>query len=438
MSESAPPVGATQRVENALKCTDVIRSHQKKWFNELRRRVIEDGEPYVIAEAVTPHEILESFDIPYVANEWWSGLVAARRQSGYYLDRLEREGFHGGLPRYGALALATALDEDKERAPWGGLPKPAFILGNINMSPGDCARDEALAHAFGAKEIALPVPALPTLSRTWFKDAKQGWEQIYGSARIDRLVESYRLLVRECEAVTGRRFDADKLRAILDRANQQELYFEDVRQLIQKAPRTPVSLPEQLGNVMTIQWHRGSEWALNAAKMFRDEIAERVAAAVALCPDERYRLMWGGTGLWQNTAFYRAFERSHQTVFVRSIYMSIAIDGYIRFGTSDPLRALASRYAGIMYELRLPPAVTEWTIDECRSHRVNGAVLGPGGSPHQHGATTASHFMVRALEDAGIPTYVMEVDTVDGRAWNEERIMADVTNFIERRVARQG
>jgi hypothetical protein len=212
----------------------------------------------------------------------------------------------------------------------------------------------------------------------------------------------------------------------MDRANAQEDCFGDAREVMKTAAKVPVSLSEELGNVMTIQWHRGSQWALDAARMYRDEVRQRAADGVAICENERMRLMWGGLGLWQNVGFYRAYEQSHGAVFLRSIYMSIAIDGYTRYGTRDPLRALAARYAGISTELTVPPALPGWSVAEAKAHKINGAVI----LPDDH------RFTERALENAGIPVMVIPVDPVDGRTWDEDRISDMMGRFLEDRVAK--
>ena len=415
--------GAPSKVQQELACTPEIRMYQKYWFRDLRERVA-NGEPYVIAPAVSPHEIFESFDIPYVCNEWWSGLTAARRQSADYFNLLERRGFHDTLGRYSALALATALGtEDEVVPPWGGLPKPAFILYQGNY--GNAARWENLAEAFG-------VPALNTspaydnkrVHHRWWEVSRWMWEDLYDTARIDSIVEGYKEIIAMCEKVSGKKFDIDKLREVMDRANAQEDAFEECRNIMKTAPNAPVSLSEELGNVMTIQWHRGSQWALDAALKYRDEVKHRADNNIAVCPNERIRLLWGWLGLWQNVGFYRAYEQSHGAVFVRSIYMSIAIDGYTRYGTRDPLRALAARYAGIGLELTTPPADTEWAVHEAREYGCHAAVILPGDTK----------FMVRALEDAGIPTMVIPVDPVDGRTWDQQRVDDMMADLLENRV----
>jgi hypothetical protein len=417
-SAEAERRGASGRSKNDLACTPEIRGAQKAWFADLRARVAA-GQPYVYTDAFGPHEILEAFDLPHVINEWWSGIVAARRQSAHYFDFLEQRGFHAGLERYTALGLASVLDRDNPEPPWGGLPRPAFICGSLmSARPFAAARWQLLAEAWDVPAFILETPSagrpMPT---RWWESSRHGWEQLYPTWQLDRMTGVFWDLIAWCERATGRKFDLDKLREVMARANRQQAYFEEVRNVI-VAGKVPVSMSEQLGNVMTIQWRRGSEWATDAARQFRDEVLQRAAAGQWICPDERFRLMWHGAGLWQNTSFYRAFEQQYGAVFVRSMYMSIAIDGYPRYG-NDPVRALASRYCGIGL------GSIEWDIHEARLHRVDGVVAT---------ASTVNSRVRSAFEQADLPLLVLDVDLVDGRTWDEEAVQRQMADFIERRL----
>ena len=68
----------------------------------------------------------------------------------------------------------------------------------------------------------------------------------------------------------------DRLRDLMEGVNRQEEYFEDALQMICSAPKTPVRMHEQVANVMAAQWERGSEWAVEHARTFRDEIRNRL------------------------------------------------------------------------------------------------------------------------------------------------------------------
>ena len=407
--------GAKERAKNDLACTPLIRGGQKEWFANLREQVA-DGAHYVYADAMSPHEIFEAFDLPCVINEWWSGIVAARRQSAYYFDQMEAHGFHSGLERYAALGLATVLDEDNPDPPWGGLPKPAFTCSSFLASRADgVARWELLSKQWDVPYFPFEVPGTGSpMAPRWWETSRHGWEKLYPAYQLDRVHQAIWDLIRLCERTTGRKFDMDKLREVMARANLQQTYFEKIRD-ISRAGKAVVSISEQLGNVMTIQWRRGSEWATESARIFSEEVEERARNGQWICPNETYRLMWMGAGMWQNTSFYRAFEESHGAVFVRSMYMSIAIDGYPRYG-NDPVRALAARYCGIGL------GSLEWDIHEAQSHHVDGVV----SVSSTLGGRTRS-----ALEAAGLPILALDVDLVDGRTWDEGAVRRAMEGFLD-------
>ena len=184
---------------------------------------------------------------------------------------------------------------------------------------------------------------------------------------------------------------------------------------------------------MATQWMRGTDWAIEHAQQFHDEVRARVAAGVAACPGEKLRLMWVGAGLWHDTDFYTAFEHSHGAVFVWSMYLAFGPDAYIRYGLDDPLAALASRTASFNEFLHNPPWAAEWTVAQALEHRIDAAlVLHPKSMKP---SATGRIFIERALEEAGIPVLPVEADVVDARAWDPAAARRAVASFLEERVA---
>ena len=110
------------------------------------------------------------------------------------------------------------------------------------------------------------------------------------------------------------------------------------------------------------------------ARAFRDEVKDRADRQLWVCPNERYRLMYVGAGLWQNLEFFTEFEERYGAVFVRSNYLSIASDGYLRYGTRDPLRCLASRYTALSEQMHIPGLGGAWAIWEAKRHRIDGGL----------------------------------------------------------------
>ena len=404
-----------------LEVSRTLRAHQREWFSELREQVFEQGRPYAIGGALVPHEIFEALDLPFMTDVWYSGLVAARRQSAYYSTFLAQQGFHEGLSRYGALALAVLLDEDNPDKPWGGLPKPALVV----TGAADRAAD-VLAGYSGAKRVALEMPALHRPVLNWWEMSRWQWEDLDETYRIDVMVEQFKELVVAAEEIAGKKLDLDRLRDIVDRVNQQEEYFDEVRTIIATAEKLPARLGEVMGQTMGIQWHRGTEWALNQARAFRDEVKMRADNQMWVCPNEQYRLMYVGAGLWQNLEFFTQFEEQYGAVFVRSNYLSIASDGYLRYGTRDPLRCLASRYVTVSEQMHIPGLGGAWAVWEAKRHRVDGGL--------SLGGWWGQRIINIALEENDIPVLDLPVDAVDANTWDDETMRKLVSEFIETRI----
>ena len=115
-------------------------------------------------------------------------------------------------------------------------------------------------------------------------------------------------------------------------------------------------------------------------------------------------------------------------MFVWSMYLAIAADGYIRHG-DDPLRTLAGRFAAFPDMINAPPWASGWYAKEAVHNRIDGAVHMAGNDRR------GSYFVNRALEAAGIPVLEIGADNADARDWDPDAVRAQVAEFVETRVA---
>ena len=136
MSVPPPPSGG-HRSRKDLASTAAATAHQRQFVADLKRRVIDEGEPFAIAQADTPHEIFHALDIPLICNQWWSAYISAKQLSGRYFAVLDKLGYPSNSCRYCSLGLACTLDNDPASAPWGGLPKPTVLVARLTC---DCIR----------------------------------------------------------------------------------------------------------------------------------------------------------------------------------------------------------------------------------------------------------------------------------------------------------
>lgn len=397
--------------------------HQKAWFADMREQVA-GGAPLALVNADAPQELFRAAGVPYVVNQWWSSIISAKRLSGRYLGALRERGLPDDDQQYNALPLAEALTGGDDR-PWGGLPLPSVVL--VERTGDSLHRMFDLWQS----ELGVPVHVLESAAAgqvpvNWWDLMPWQWEQAVGRERLDLLERELEALADRVEALTGRPLSLDSLAEIMRLSNEQAEWNRRTRALIATAERCPVRVNDTIPAVMIPQWHRGTQWAVDAARRLHDEVRDLVDAGTAVA-DERHRLMWIGRGLWFDMDFYRRFEESHGAVFVWSMYLALAADAYARYG-GRPLRAVAARFAAFRDQMYTPPWSVEWYVDQARRHRVDGVVHLVSSD------SRSSWFVTHALRRASIPVYEIHADNSDARALDAELLQRQVADWIEREL----
>jgi len=415
-----------------LACTAAAKAYQKAFGAELRTRVVERGEPFAVAQADTPHEIFHAMDIPVVSNQWWSAYIAAKRLSERYFAVLDDLGFPPNRCSYCSLGLACTLAGDPGSAPWGGLPRPTVLVARLTC---ECIQHvfSAWADALGTEFFPMEAPAWVRSIPGWYRHSRTRWEEVYETRRIDLLTAEIRELIALLERKTGRVFDMGRLERLMERINEQEDLLAETAALVGTARPCPITLNDQMTNTMITQWHRGSDWAVEHARRFRDEVRERVRAGNMDPSAERIRLMWIGAGLWHDTSFYDALEERMGAVFVWSMYLPFAGAQYPRDIRGRPLEALASRICSMNEVLHLPPWMTEWLVSEATRCGIDAAVVlvPPDNRLSQSGTLLASE----ALRAAGVPVLLLSADMVDASSWDRDAAVGVVESFLRREVS---
>jgi benzoyl-CoA reductase/2-hydroxyglutaryl-CoA dehydratase subunit BcrC/BadD/HgdB len=418
-----PPPPAGRRSRKALASIADFGRYQREWFASVRAEVAA-GAPFAMANANAPQELLRAMEMPFVVNQWWASIAAAKQQSPRYFELLREHGYPDDVESYSSQGLAAAFDGDPDLAPWGGLPRPDFLFA-VRSTDATAGIFENWAHETGASLTLYERTSdpRPDICDDWWNRLPHNWDEELEAARLDLMESQMRGVVDLIERTTDRRFDSARFEEIMILVNEQEDWYRRTRDLIAAAPAAPVGVVDTMPATMVPQWHRGTLWACNAARTFHDEVAGLVEAGASVCPDERVRLMWIGRGLWSNMAFYQKWEESHGAVFVWSMYLSLAADGYIReFGPQgSAMRALAARFVTMGDELRMPRWAGAWHVHEARTHRVDGAVALADADP----------FVLRALSRAGIPVLELGVDNFNQTGDDAAAIDARMQAFIE-------
>jgi benzoyl-CoA reductase/2-hydroxyglutaryl-CoA dehydratase subunit BcrC/BadD/HgdB len=418
-SKAAPQ----SRSRKSLTSVADFNAYQRDWFASVRKQVA-DGAPFAVVNANAPQEILRAMDIPFVVNQWWASIVAAKQQTRRYLGLLREHDYPADVEAYSAQGLAAVFDDDPENAPWGGLPKPDFLHA-VASSDATLKMFEQWARETGADCYVYErsYDPRPDLFQDWWARVPSHWDTALEEERLDLMIAELREVIARLEAKTGRTFSPERFAVVMDLVNEQEDYFRKTRDLIARTVPAPIGVVDSMPATMVPQWHRGTVWARDAARAFYEEVKARVDAGLAAVPNERVRLMFVGRGLWSEMGFYQRWEESHGAVFVWSMYLALAADGYIRetSGGRDPLRALASRFITMGDELRMPTWAGPWNVQQADTHNIDAVVA----------LSDADPFVVRALRAAGYPVLELTADNFNRESEDGAAIDAQITAFIE-------
>lgn len=422
-----------------LKATAAASAYQKEWFAGLKSRV-EAGEDFGYLNADVPMEVLRAMDIPFVVNQWWAAICGAKRMTPKYYGLLREAGYRDDLCSYCATAFAESLDPDdhaydengKPLGPWGGLPDPTLAITRLTC---DCQGKifELFANNHGADFYAMENTVARKVPLKWFEMDIDDWEELYDTDRLDSAVEELKELIRFLEMKAGKMFDINALEHVMNLINEQEMWYRKTRDLIAACHPVPVTVVDTINAVMQAQWQRGTQWATDHAKSLYEEVKALADQGFAAVPNEKYRLMWLGRGIWHDFSFYQRFEKKYGAVFMWSMYLAMGADAYIRHHVEeDPLRALAARYIGMEDFLHMPPWNSQWYLQQAAQNDIDGVVYMVPENCMQ--AVEGSCFIKKALEDAGIPVLIFKADPVDARKWNADTMTELVDEFIEQRV----
>jgi hypothetical protein len=411
---------STKRLDSAVRAS----AYQKSWFAGLQDAV-GSGAPLALVNADAPQEILRAMDIPYVVNQWWASVVSAKRLADRSLDALRSRGFPDYSRQYDAVSFG-ASHLPAEVAPWGGLPIPDFVIAE---NSSDSARKvfDLWAESGKTKFFTFERSSALRAPKQWWESVPRDWEEVFGADRLDLMTDENLQLVEFLEENTGRTFEPARLAEVMDLVNEQAEWNKKTRDLLARTRPAPIGVHDIINSVMIPQWHRGTVWARDAARHLYEEVSEAVGRGATVCPGEKTRLMWIGRGLWFDMDLYSRFERDYGAVFVWSMYLAIAADGYPRYG-DDPMRALAARFAGFTDQLYMPGWADEWYVKEALTHGVDGVIhLVADDVP-------GAHFTTEALKEAGIPVLEIRANNADPRSTDAAALNGAIEEFLARRT----
>jgi hypothetical protein len=400
---------SVEQPANRLRIVDKVRAHQRQWLDETRQRV-ERGEPFAICNGDEVEEIFNVMDIPVLVINYWNLLITAQRKVEHFTKVLNDRGYAG--KHFFGLGLASSIDP--ANAPWGGLPKPAIIVGSTRYE------SEIRITELWARECGCPIYpldfnlsiALQRVPTRWWELVRDDWEKLVEPNRLIERMEQEKGFVRYLEQLTGRTFSLAKLMRSMELINEQMDYWRATQAIIAKTKPCPVTMRDQM-SMYQAMWHRGTPTGVALTREYYEEVKGRAAKGIAGYKNERKRIYYNiQVPAWADFA-----EEKYGAVTVACSYTNIP-DLYARnVHDNDPLKALAARH---LFLFAQGPARI---LDIAKAHQCDAII---SVEPHVTKYPSAEK---QQSEAAGIPYLALTRDADDGE------IRAKISEFFETRLA---
>ncbi len=395
------------------------------WFMRLTRAADAGEQAAYVFVMGSLVEVLRVFDLHVVFPEINSLQTAVKKVSADYLGYAEDYGYSPDVCGYVKADVAVQLRDG--RHPMGRIPRPSLaVLTNACNTYIKWAEIwERLHH----------VPIF-TLDVPGSRSAASAGDQPAATLEPDRRYVEQQVgeLIELCEHVTGRRFDMDRFREVLDRTNRMSRDWKRLLELNRGSPAVFDALTEGTIYLGVANGLRGTP---EGAAYFHDLVEEMEAKAelgVGAIPEERHRLVFVGVPCYP--IFRRFFELFSEWngVFVSSTYLWFATGGLDLGFEYDLERPLESLAEGLVRGLR---GATDAMIFHDRAlldaidfFNADGVVFHPVKSCRTVSTGLADSRRV-VLANRDVQCLYIESDMMDKRVVSEAQLKNRIDAFFE-------
>jgi benzoyl-CoA reductase subunit B len=252
---------------------------------------------------------------------------------------------------------------------------------------------------------------------------------------VDQLREK---IIPMLESISGKRYDEERLRAMLARSARAE---DDLVAVLESAKQRPSPIDAYFGGVYYIgpifTAFRGMEEAVDYYRTLRQEVEERLAKGLGpVTPDgamgrERFRLVVEGPPNWTSFREFWKMFADEGAVVVASSYTKVGgvYDTGFRHDPSRPLETLADYCMGCYTNLSLPRRV-EMLSRYVRDYDADGLLI---NSIKSCNSFSAGQLMIlREVESrTGRPGGFIESDLVDPRYFSAANIKNRLESYFQ-------
>jgi benzoyl-CoA reductase subunit B len=369
-------------------------------------------------------ELMLSFDLLPVYPEINALQNAMRKLSGDYIAEAERAGHSEDVCTYVKCDIGMMLKGNT--GPTGEkMPPPDVLLLSYTGCFTFMKWFELLREKYRCATAMLHVPYMPDGVVT--KDSR------------DYVVKQLKdVIIPALEKASGKRYDEDRLRAMLALSAKAE---DDLVAVLESAKQRPSPIDAYFGGVYYIgplfTAFRGTQDAVDYYRELRQEVEARSARGEGpITPegqvsDERFRLVVEGPPNWTHFREFWKMFHDEGAVVVASTYTKVGglYDRGFRHDPDRPLESLAEYCLGCYTNLGLPRRV-ELISEYVRDYQADGFVINSVKSCDSF--SSGQLVMLREIEKrTGLAGAFIETDLVDPRYFSPANVRTRLESYFQ-------
>ncbi|MFQ5856122.1 MAG: 2-hydroxyacyl-CoA dehydratase subunit D [Anaerolineae bacterium] len=397
----------------------------REWFHTLTTAGDRNEHTAYVFVMGSMAEILRVFDLHTVFPEINSLQTAVRRVALDYLNEAEDYGYSPDICGYVKADVAVQLRQGEH--PMGRIPKPTVaVLTNACNTYIKWA--EIWERLYHIPVFTLDVPGSRRANgQTWPGDPDFERDRRYVEHQI-------RELITLCEEITGKKFDIDRLREVMQHANEMSRGWQQVLELNKSTPALFNALTDGTIYLGVVNALRGTPEGSNYFRELVEEMEYKAAHGIGTLHEEKYRLIFVGVPCYP--IFRRFYELFAEWggVFVNSTYLWFAAGGTDLGFLYDLDRPLESLAEGVLISVRHAMDSMFFQdralIEMVDSYQVDGIVYHPIKSCRTVSTGLADNRRA-VMEKTDVLTLYIESDMMDKRVVSEAQLKNRIDAFFE-------
>ena len=339
----------------------------------------------------TPVELLQCFDLNCLSAEAVSSFLSGFTIEDHFINRAEAAGIAPTLCSYHKCFLGSIET--------GLLPLPKCAVTTSTVCDANFNTFRLMEKRTGCRTFFLDIPSE------------------YSADTLRYVKKQLKDLIRGLTETTGKAFDIDRLREILQRENESKACYRAY--LTKKADHAyPSTLTLQMYGLFATHLSIGTEETLDFFRMLQEEIEDRPVF-------HGKRIYWLYVFPFYHEVLKQAFNFSDRYQLQG---MDMNIDYMEELSLSDPLSALAEKLIRNLYNL---PAEErrQRILQEAKALKADGVIHFCHWGCKQ--SVGGAMLMKDALAKEGLPMLILDGDGTDRRNDAPGQIKTRLEAFLE-------